>query len=117
MFAPSMVQTVYAGSTLTPTSEPPPPTNTPEPPPPTNTPEPPPPTNTPEPSNSGGSNSGGSNNQPPPPTPTPEIPQEIPELGVGSDWQPLFLTMAVMLIALGVAAVQVRHLLGEHADD
>lgn len=117
-FAPSMVQPVYAGSTLTPTPEPPPATNTPPPPtntpppPPTNTPvPPPPPTNTPEPppSNSGG------NNPPPPaqpsPTPTPEIPPEIPELGVGSTWQPLILTLSVMLISLGIAIAQVRYLL------
>lgn len=120
MFSPNFVQPVYAGSTLTPTSVPaptdPPPTNTPVPAP-TNTP-PPAATNTPiPPTEVPSTNTGGSNNSQPTPTATPEpIPQEIPELGVGSTWGPLFLTLSVLLIALGLAMVQIRYLLSMPSD-
>ena len=116
LFSPTMVQTVYAGSTLTPTPVPvdtatpvPAPTDTPAPLP-TDTPVPPP-TNTPN------SNSGGSSSSPAPtPTTVPVVPQEIPELGVGAPWQPLILTATVLLFALMIAVMQVRHLLQAPSD-
>jgi uncharacterized membrane protein YhaH (DUF805 family) len=96
MFAPSMVQPVYAGSTLTPTSVPvdtPVPADTPA------------PTSTKVPSNN-------NNNSPDPTaTPIPEIPDEIPALGVGATWQPLLLMLAILVIALSIAVMQVRYLL------
>lgn len=115
MFAPSMVQTVYAGSTLTPTSEPPP-TNTPAPAPPATETPAPPPTNTPQ--SSGSGNSGGGSSAPAPtPTSIPIVPQEIPELGVGATWQPLIFTFGVLLLALMVAFTQVRYLLRGDFDE
>ncbi|MFK7800100.1 MAG: hypothetical protein AB8G95_00580 [Anaerolineae bacterium] len=122
MFSASMVQPVFAGSTLTPTVvvEPPDPlpTNTPIPPPtdvpPTSTPIP---TNTPEPAPTNPPSTGGSNTQPTStPTPEPVIPQEIPELGVGDTWGPLMMTFTILLIALGIAAFQVRALLRMSSD-
>ena len=133
MFSPTQVTIVYAGSTLTPTpvivptdvpdpvatdTPVPAPTNTPVPaatntpvPPPTNTPQPPAPTNTPQPPATGGSS-----NPPPAPTatyvPPPPLPKEIPELGlVAPKWQPLLLTLAVVIIALGLGVSQVKQLL------
>ena len=120
MFAPNMVQTVYAGSTLTPTSVPIPPTATPVPPtattvpptattvPPTATPVSIPPTNTPQ--------SSSTSTQPTPtpePTSTPPVPENIPELGGGSILAPLLLTLLVLISALFVAGLQVYKLLKE----